>query len=315
MAEAAPGSDAAGLMELSAAPALNMGMGHGMGHAESSQFVNTEYSYQAAAPMPPAAHSSFAESLMPPPGPSYASTAAQPPATMAQTPSYMLNPVTEPTFAGGGTVHVMAANVQIVPNKPKQPKQTKASKKPVPPKSAYLCFAQERRDQLLKLAEERGEMEDVVKLHGDLSRAIGRQWKALSSEDKKKWSQMSEADQQRYLDECRAAGVEPKLYPHIAGQVRIARPDRIANGECENLVDPLLMGVGRPNDASDKARRQRAQASAMADFDQPLMVQAVLESAEDRPRPRGKRPREGEEGESSAGKPPLRWCARTRSFI
>ena len=129
MAEAAPGSDAAGLMELSAAPAL---MGHGMGHAESSQFVghaessqfvNTEYSYQAAAPMPPAAHSSFAESLMPPPGPSYASTAAQPPATMAQTPSYLLNPVTEPTFAEGGTVHVMATNVQIVPNKPKQPKQ------------------------------------------------------------------------------------------------------------------------------------------------------------------------------------------------
>ena len=53
----------------------------------------------------------------------------------------------------------------------------------------------------------------------------------------------------------------------------------------------------------------------MADFDQPLMVHAVLESEEDRPRPRGKRPREGEEGESSAGKPPLRWCARTRSFI
>ena len=42
---------------------------------------------------------------------------------------------------------------------------------------------------------------------------------------------------------------------------------------------------------------------------------AVRESEEDPPRPRGKRPREGEEGESSAGKPPLRWCARTRSFI
>ena len=75
-----------------------------------------------------------------------------------------------------------------------------------------------------------------------------------------------------------------------------------------------FLGVGRPSDASDKARRQRAQASTMADLDQPLVVQAVLES-EERPRPRGKRPREGEEGESSAGKPPLRWCARTRSFI
>ena len=315
MTEAAPGSDAAGLMELSAAPALNMPP-TGFGQAESSQFVNTEYSYQQAPmpPMPPAAHS-FAESLMPPPGPSYAPAPAQPPAAMAQTPSYMNNPLTEPTYgAGGGPVHVLPANVQVVPSKPKQQKQTKPSKKPVPPKSAYLCFAQERRDQLLKLAEERGEMDDVVKLHGDLSRAIGRQWKALSGEDKKKWSQVSEADQQRYLEECRAAGIEPKLYPHIAGQVRIARPDRIANGECENLVDPLLMGVGRPSDASDKARRQRAQASAMADLDQPLVVQAVLES-EERPRPRGKRPREGEEGESSASKPPLRWCARTRSFI
>ena len=201
-------------------------------------------------------------------------------------------------------MHVLPANVQVVPSKPKQPKQTKPSKKPVPPKSAYLCFAQERRDQLLKLAEERGEMDDVVKLHGDLSRAIGRQWKALSGEDKKKWSQVSEADQQRYLEECRAAGIEPKLYPHIAGQVRIARPDRIANGECENLVDPLLMGVGRPSLSSCTPSLS----------DQPLVVQAVLES-EERPRPRGKRPREGEEGESSAGKPPLRWCARTRSFI
>jgi len=227
----------------------------------------------------------------------------------------MLNPVTEPALnpAGIGPVHV--SNVQVVPSKPKQPKQPKSSKKPVPPKSAYLCFAQERRDQLLKLAEERGEMDDVVKLHGDLSRAIGRQWKALSGEDKKKWSQVSEADQQRYFDECRAAGIEPKLYPHIAGQVRIARPDRIANGECENLVDPLLMGVGRLGDGKDKARRQQqATADADADADDaPLVVHAVLED-DDRPRARGKRPREGEGGESS-GKPPLRWCARTRSFI
>ena len=300
-------------MELSAAPALNMHMG--VGRPGSSEFVNTEHSYQAAA------SPYIAESLMPPPGPSYAPAPAQPPAMMAtagqSAPSYMLNPVTEPTFnpaASTGPVHVLPANVQVVQSKPKQLKQTKPSKKPVPPKSAYLCFAQERRDQLLKLAEERGEMDDVVKLHGDLSRAIGRQWKALSGEDKKKWSQVSEADQQRYLDECRAAGIEPKLYPHIAGQVRIARPDRIANGECENLVDPLLMGVGRPSDASDKARRQRAQASAIADLDTPLVVHAVLES-DDRPRARGKRPRDGEDGESSAGKPPLRWCARTRSFI
>ena len=324
MTEEVPGSDAAGLMELSAAPALNMHLG--VGRPGTSDFVSTESSGLAVAPpavAPPIAPPTYiAESFMPPPGTSYMHNPIPPHATMASaaqsTPSYMLNPMTEPTLnPAGGPVHVLPANVQVVPNnKPKQAKQPKPSKKPVPPKSAYLCFAQERRDQLLKLAEERGEMDDVVKLHGDLSRAIGRQWKALSAEDKKKWSQVSEADQQRYLEECRAAGIEPKLYPHIAGQVRIARPDRIANGECENLVDPLLMGVGRPSDALDKARWQRAHASGMSglDLDTPLVVQAVLEN-DDRPRARGKRPRDDEEGETSAGKPPLRWCARTRSFI
>ena len=80
------------------------------------------------------------------------------------------------------------------------------------------------------------------------------------------------------------------------------------------LQEPFVTSSVKSSGGSTRLRLS-AQASAMADFDQPLMVQAVLESEEDRPRPRGKRPREGEEGESSAGKPPLRWCARTRSFI
>ena len=141
-----------------------------------------------------------------------------------------------------------------------------------------------RRRLLLEARPEK--VDDIVKQHGDISRAVGRQWKALSAEEKKKWAEASAADQQRYMDECKAAGIEPKLYPHIAGQVRIARPDRLLNGETENLVDPLLMGVGRS---------------------QPLGIGYSAEAKE--------APQRVVRPEQKPDSKPLRWCARTRSFV
>jgi len=165
----------------------------------------------------------------------------------------------------------------------KEPKAVK-QRPPKAPKSAYLCFEQERRRLLLEARPEK--VEDIVKQHGDISRAVGRQWKALSAEEKKKWQEASQRDQQRYLDECKAMGIEPKLYPHIAGQVRIARPDRLVNGDCENLVDPLLMGVGR---------------------DQLLAIgESVASDGEKRIL---------ERPATQPDSKPLRWCARTRSFV
>ena len=47
---------------------------------------------------------------------------------------------------------------------------------------------------------------------------MGRAWKALSAEEKQRWEAESQKDQKRYHAECAEAGVQPKLFPHIAGQ-------------------------------------------------------------------------------------------------
>ena len=73
---------------------------------------------------------------------------------------------------------------------------------------------------------------------------VGRAWKALSAEDKKWWEAESQKDQKRYHAECAETGVQPKLFPHIAGQVRIVRPDRLVDNEGgAGLVDPKMMGI------------------------------------------------------------------------
>ena len=80
---------------------------------------------------------------------------------------------------------------------------------------------------------------------------MGRAWKALSDEEKQQWEAESQKDQERYRAECAEAGVQPKLFPHIAGQVRIVRPDRLVDNEGgAGLVDPKMMismGAMRPS--------------------------------------------------------------------
>jgi len=90
--------------------------------------------------------------------------------------------------------------------------------------------------------------------------------------------------------------VEPKLFPHIAGQVKIARPDRIANGEDgEKLVDPAAMGIGvssKGGSGSPYARPHNAVGPGVG----------------------GDAPSERTLGKPKDAKTG-RWCARTRSYV
>ena len=125
----------------------------------------------------------------------------------------------------------MGGGQQSAPKAKKEPKEPKPVKPKMPkaPKSAYLCFEQERRRELVEgVVESEGagatvgvghgvgvvmglpDSNGVVRPaprnrdHGDISREVGRQWKSLSAEQRKKWQQASEKDQERYSDECAA---------------------------------------------------------------------------------------------------------------
>lgn len=135
-------------------------------------------------------------------------------------------------------------------------------------------------------------------------------WKALSAEEKKKWADASALDQQRYLDECKQMGIEPKLYPHIAGQVRIARPDRLLNGETENLVDPALMGVGRSPAAPLAITATATPAGAAGPSTTPPPAAAATGAAA-----AAEAPKRVERPDQPSDSKALRWCARTRSFV
>ena len=82
-------------------------------------------------------------------------------------------------LSGPGGVGVSAPKPKVMkPMRPKEPKEIKEPKPvkqrpPKAPKSAYLCFEQERRRLLLEARPEK--VDDIVKQHGDISRAVGRQ--------------------------------------------------------------------------------------------------------------------------------------------
>ena len=65
-------------------------------------------------------------------------------------------------------------------------------------------------------------------------------WNALSKEEKQRWEAESQKDLKRYQAECAQAGVEPKLYSHVAGQLRNARRAvrPVDNVGGAGLVDP-----------------------------------------------------------------------------
>merc|ERR1740124_842400 len=78
-----------------------------------------------------------------------------------------------------------------------------ADKHPKKPKGAYFCYAMSER-----AAVQEANADTAAK---DVTKLLGEGWKALSEEDKKQWEVAATADKERYLNECKEAGVEPEL--------------------------------------------------------------------------------------------------------
>ena len=97
--------------------------------------------------------------------------------------------------------------------------QLQQGKRPITPKSAYLCWDADFRRKYVE--------KDPWNSRGNavISREAGKVWKALSAEQRQPWEAASEKDQERYLAECAKAGVQPKVFAHMPGQVGAARLD------------------------------------------------------------------------------------------
>lgn len=127
------------------------------------------------------------------------------------------------------------------------------AKEPLPPRGAYNCFDQNMREELIehsspwRLPTWRplfvADPAEATSRARDITCEVGRRWKALSAEEKQHWQAESERDQKRYLAECAERGLQPKAFPHMAGQVRAARPDN------EDGTGP----VGKPRQHASRA--------------------------------------------------------------
>ena len=109
----------------------------------------------------------------------------------------------------------MAQTVQLLG----QP-QGAQGKRPMNPKSAYLCWDADYRTKDLQKDQWNSRDNAVI------SREVGRRWHALSAEQKQYWHAESKKDQERYLAECAKAGVQPKVFAHMPGQVSRAARQR-----------------------------------------------------------------------------------------
>ena len=110
----------------------------------------------------------------------------------------------------------------------------KANRAPRAPKTAYACFTDKERETLESVRwvhttmtpDGRLVVPDASRRAGDISREVGRRWKALSAEQRQYWQAESKKDQERYLAECAKAGVQPKVFAHMPGQVSRAARQR-----------------------------------------------------------------------------------------
>ena len=98
--------------------------------------------------------------------------------------------------------------------------QLQQGKRPITPKSAYLCWDADFRRKHVE--------NDPWNSRGNavISREAGKVWKGLSAEQRQPWEAASEKDQERYLAECAKAGVQPKVFAHMPGQVSRAARQR-----------------------------------------------------------------------------------------
>ena len=64
-----------------------------------------------------------------------------------------------------------------------------------------------------------------------MTKLLGEAWKELSEEDKKPWEAAAEADKERYLNECKEAGVEPELKEAAPKKEKAAKKKERDEGE------------------------------------------------------------------------------------
>ena len=87
----------------------------------------------------------------------------------------------------------------------KAPKRAakKESTGPKKPKSAYIFFCAEKREEAKEDIGEDGNNTDILK-------RLGEMWRELSDEDKEPYVEMATKDKERYAEEAEEAGIEPK---------------------------------------------------------------------------------------------------------
>ena len=118
----------------------------------------------------------------------------------------------------------MAQTVQLQSGQPQGQTGQPQGKHPTGPKSGYLCWDADFRTKDLQKDQWNSRDNAVI------SREVGNGWHALSAEQKQYWHAESKKDQERYLAECAKAGVQPKVFAHMPGQVGAARSDNEQGG-------------------------------------------------------------------------------------
>ena len=101
-----------------------------------------------------------------------------------------------------------------------------------------------------------------------MTKLLGEAWKALGEEDRKQWDVAAEADKERYLNECKEAGVEPELKEAAAPKEKKERapkkdkaPKKKAREEGEEEEEEAgEEGTAKP--AKKKAKAEKAAPTA-----------------------------------------------------
>ena len=94
-----------------------------------------------------------------------------------------------------------------------------------------------------------------------MTKLLGEAWKELSEEDKKPWEAAAEADKERYLNECKEAGVEPELKEGAPKKEKAAKKKERDEGE-EAAAEEAAEEEGAAKPAKKKAKAEKAAPTA-----------------------------------------------------
>ena len=94
-----------------------------------------------------------------------------------------------------------------------------------------------------------------------MTKLLGEAWKELSEEDKKPWEAAAEADKERYLNECKEAGVEPELKEAAPKKEKAPKKKERDEGE-EAAAEEAAEEEGAAKPAKKKAKAEKAAPTA-----------------------------------------------------